>query len=88
MRGYALVVWGTAGESTEVVARFTGGTARATIIEVGPEQARSLGESPFRLFVMELPLSAACAAVTVAADGSDATERIPAKTGCGAGVKP
>lgn len=80
MRGYALVIWGTAGESTGVVARFSGGTARATIIEVGPEHARNLGVSPFRLFVMELPLSAACAAVTVTAHGSDATERIPART--------
>ena len=79
VRGYALVIWGTAGESTEVVARFTGGTVRATIIEVGPEHARNLGESPFRLFVMELPLSAACAAVTVAGNGSDATERIPVR---------
>ena len=88
VRGYALVVWGTAGESTEVVARFSAGTARAAIIEVGPERARNLGVSPFRLFVMELPLSAACGAVTVAANGADATERIPAKTGCGAVVKP
>lgn len=80
VRGYALVIWGTAGASTDVVARFTGGTARAMIIKVGPELARTLGESPFSLFVMELPLSAACAAVTVAADGSDATERIPART--------
>jgi hypothetical protein len=88
VRGYALVIWGTAGDSTEVVARFTGGAARATIIAVGPVQARSLGESPFRLFVMELPLSAACAAVTVAANRADAIERIPAKTRCGTGMKP
>jgi hypothetical protein len=88
VNGYALVIWGTAGESTGVVARFSEGTARATIIQVGPEHARNLGVSPFRLFVMELPLSAACAAVTVAANGAGATERIPAKTRCGAGVKP
>jgi hypothetical protein len=80
VRGYALVIWGTAGVSTEVVARFTGGTARARIIKVGPELARNLGEPPFRLFVMELPLSAACAGITVAANGSDVTERIPVRT--------
>ena len=63
-----------------VTARFAGGTARAAVIEVPARLARSLGESPFSLFVMELPLSAACAPVTVAANGSDATRRIPART--------
>ena len=37
MRGYGLVIWGTAGASTEVTARFTGGTARAMVIKVGPK---------------------------------------------------
>ena len=55
VRGYALVIWGTAGASTEVVARFAGGTARAAIIKVSRELARTLGEPPFSLFVMELP---------------------------------
>jgi hypothetical protein len=32
---------------------------------------------PFGLFVMELPLSAACAPVTVTGEGPDTTERIP-----------
>ena len=68
VRGYALVIWGTAGASTEVTARFNGGTARAMVIKVGPQLARRLGESPFSLFVVELPLSAACATVTVAAE--------------------
>ena len=84
VRGYALVIWGTAGASTEVTARFTGGTARATVIKVGPQLARRLAESPFSLFVVELPLSAACAAVTVAANG--ATVRIPARTRVCAGA--
>ena len=79
VRGYGLVIWGTAGVSTEVVARFTGGTARALIITVTPELARNLGEQPFSLFVLELPLSAACAAVTVAGNGSGTTERIPTR---------
>jgi len=80
VRGYAFVIWGTAGASTDVIARFAGGTARAAVIKVPPELARNLGESPFSLFVTELPLSAACAPVTVAADGSDAIHRIPART--------
>jgi hypothetical protein len=80
VHGYALVIWGTAGASSEVVARFAGGSARAIVFKVAPELARTLGESPFSLFVIELPLSAACAAVTVAANGSDAKERIPART--------
>lgn len=76
-RGYAYVIWGTAGASTKVVAGFTGGTVQAAVLTVGPELAREFGEPPFSLYVMELPLSAACAAVTVAGDGSDASERIP-----------
>lgn len=77
VRGYAYVIWGTAGASTDVVARFTGGTAQAAVFRVGPKLARNFGESPFGLFVIELPLSAACATVTVAGKGPDATERIP-----------
>lgn len=73
VRGYAFVVWGTTGASTDVVARFTGGTARAAVFEVPADLARDFGESPFGLFVMELPLSAACDEVTVT---GDATERI------------
>ena len=77
VRGYALVIWGTIGASTNVVAHFAGGTARAAVFNVPPGLARNFGESPFGLFVMELPLSAACAPVTVTGDGPDATERIP-----------
>jgi hypothetical protein len=80
VRGYAFVIWGTTGASTEVVARFTGGTARAAVFKVAPELARNFGESPFGLFVVELPLSAACAPVTVSGKWPDATERIPPQT--------
>jgi hypothetical protein len=80
VRGYAYVLWGTAGASTEVVARFAGGTARAVILRVGRDLARRFGEAPFALFVVELPLSAACGPVTVA---GDATERVaPRKRLC------
>jgi hypothetical protein len=77
VRGYAFVIWGTTGSSTDVVARFAGGTARAAVFNAPAGLARNFGESPFGLFVMELPLSAACAPVTVTGDGPDATERIP-----------
>jgi hypothetical protein len=77
VRGYAFVIWGTTGASTDVVARFTGGTARAAVFAVPPGLARNFGESPFGLFVMELPRSAACAPVTVTGGAPDATERIP-----------
>jgi hypothetical protein len=77
VRGYAFVIWGTTGASTDVVAHFAGGTARAAVFKVPPGLAQDFGESPFGLFVMELPLSAACAPVTVTGDGPDATERIP-----------
>jgi hypothetical protein len=77
VRGYAYVIWGAAGTSTDVVVRFAGGAAQAPVFRVGAKLARSIGESPFGLFVVELPLSAACAFVTVAGNGPDATERIP-----------
>jgi len=73
VRGYAYVIWGTAGASKDVVARFTGGTARAAVFRVGPTLARRFGESAFSLFVLELPLSAACGPVAIAI----AIERIP-----------
>jgi hypothetical protein len=80
VRGYAFVIWGTAGASTDVTARFAGGTARSAVIDVPAPLARSFGEPPFSLFVMELPLAAGCAPVTVAGEGADATERIPVQT--------
>jgi hypothetical protein len=80
VRGYAYVIWGTAGASTDVVASFTGGTAQAAVFRVGTALARQFGESAFSLFVMELPLSAACGPVAVAGEGPDATERIPPQT--------
>jgi hypothetical protein len=72
--GYAYVIWGTAGGSTEVVANFPGGAAQAAVLRVGPGLAGELGESQFSLFVMELPLSAACAPVTVAGKRPDDSE--------------
>ena len=77
VRGYAFVIWGTTGSATDVVARFSGGTARATVFKVPAGLAENLGESPFGLFVMELPLSAACAPVTVTGERADAIEQTP-----------
>jgi hypothetical protein len=72
VRGYEFVIWGTAGRATEVVARFRGGTARATVARVGPELAGRLGERPFRLFVVEVPAAAAGARITVVAGDEEA----------------
>jgi hypothetical protein len=77
VRGYAYVIWGTAGDAPDVVARFAGGTAHAAVFGVGRGLAQDLGEAPFSVFVLELPLSAACAVVTVTGKRADATERIP-----------
>ena len=77
VRRYAYVIWGTAGASTEVTARFAGGTAHATVIEVSPRLARRISEPPFRLFVMELPLPAACDPITIFGQGPDAIETVP-----------
>lgn len=82
VRGYEYVVWGTAAAGTsDVVAHSNAGRARASVFQVPSDRAPwSFGESPFSLFVVELPLAAACGSVTVARDGRDATERIPPKT--------
>ena len=80
VRGYAYVIWGTAGASTDVVASFAGGTAQAAVFIVGTDLARELGESSFSLFVVEVPLLAACLPVTISGGGSAATERIPPQT--------
>jgi hypothetical protein len=77
VRGYAYVIWGTAGALTDVVATFAGATAQAAVFRVGADLAREFGASPFSLFVVELPLSAACVQVTVAGEAPDATDQIP-----------
>ena len=79
VRGYEFVIWGTAQAATsDVVARFNSGTARAAVFNVPSNRAPwTFGEPPFVLFVFELPLSAACGSVTVHGDRSEATERIP-----------
>lgn len=80
VRGYAFVIWGTARASTsDVVARFSGGTARAAVLKVRRRLARRFDGPPFSLFVLELPLRAACNPVTMREGGSNATERIPSR---------
>lgn len=80
VRGYAFVIWGTAGASTsDVVARFNEGRARGAVLKVRRKLARKFDEPPFSLFVLELPLRAACAPVTVSEGSSDATERISSR---------
>ncbi|HEV2814785.1 MAG TPA: hypothetical protein VGW10_16130 [Solirubrobacteraceae bacterium] len=78
VRGYRFVVWGTAGAATaDVVARFEEGKARAAVFTVGPRLARTFGHRPFALFVVELPLEAACGPVVLRTDAPDAPQRIP-----------
>ncbi len=62
VRGYAFVVWGTAPAGTDrVVARSGSAKARAALFTV----PRSPTGPPFRVFVLELPLAAACEEITV-----------------------
>ncbi|MBA2631040.1 MAG: hypothetical protein H0U84_08490 [Thermoleophilaceae bacterium] len=66
---YAFVIWGTAPTGTRrVVARFEGGAVRAAVFRVRSRLADRLRERPFTLWVLELPLKAACSAVTVRLD--------------------
>ena len=77
VRGYALVVWGTAPAATAAVsARFGHATAVAAVFNVPAKLSRRFGEPPFSLFIVELPLRAACAPITVENPQSEATKRI------------
>ena len=71
--GYGYVIWGTAGDARSVRASFEGGTADAAVIDVPADIARGYGENPFKLFVVELPLTAACGEVNVDAGDASAT---------------
>jgi len=77
VRDYAYVIWGTAGDADEVVARYDGGTAKAVVMKVDRDLAADLGEDPFRVFVVELPLAAGCERVTITA--GDATDSVAAR---------
>jgi hypothetical protein len=74
---YAYVIWGTTGDAGEVVARYDGGSAKAVVFEVRRDLAAELGEDPFRLFVLELPLAAGCGRVTISAGA--AADRVAAR---------
>jgi hypothetical protein len=87
VRGYAYVIWGTAGSAKHVVASFDGGTAQAAVLNVSPRLARTLGEPPFSLFVVDLPRSAACAPVTVTGQG-ESEEIAPQARPCSASIGP
>lgn len=77
VRGYAFVIWGTIGPSTsEVVAHFYNGSARAAVLPVRATLAGRFGEAPFSLFVVELPLAVRCAPVILRADGPSGPERV------------
>jgi hypothetical protein len=72
---YAYVIWGTTGGARRVTARFDVGTARAAVLPVPRRLARRFGERPFGLFVVELPLPARCAPITV--EGGGETDAVP-----------
>jgi hypothetical protein len=77
VRGYALVIWGTAPPATTAVnARFRRTAAAAAVFTVPAKRSRRFGERPFSLFIVELPLRAACVPITVRVVLSGATERI------------
>lgn len=77
VRGYALVIWGTAPPATTTVnARFGRTAAPAAVFTVPARRSRRFRERPFSLFIVELPLRAACAPITVRVVRSEATERI------------
>jgi hypothetical protein len=77
VRGYALVIWGTAPPGTPAVdARFSHTTGAAGVFTVAAKWARQFGEPPFTLFIVELPLRAACGPITVRDVRSGATARI------------
>ena len=59
-----------------VNARVARKAATAAVFTVPAERARRFGERPFSLFIVELPLRAACAPITVRVVRSEATERI------------
>jgi hypothetical protein len=65
------------GEPRRLVARFASGTTRAAIFRVPSTRAPwTFGTTPFALFVVELPLAAACRAVVIDGHGLAASERI------------
>jgi hypothetical protein len=71
VRGYRLVIWGTAAAPTRrVVAHHEGGRTRAAVFTVGRPLARAVGVTrPFSVFVVELHPEAACRRVLVRATG-------------------
>lgn len=77
VRGYALVIWGTAPPATRAVrVRFGRAAAAAAVFTVPARLSRRFGEPPFSVFVVELPLQAACAPITVRNESSRAIQRI------------
>ena len=77
VRGYELVVWGYAPHATPAVeAHFGYSTTAAAVFPVRTEWAQRYGRRPFSLFIVELPLRAACAQITIRATRSKAIRRV------------
>ena len=77
VRGDELAVWGTAPPATSAVkAHFGHTTTAAAIFPIGPEWAQLYEERPFSLFIVELPLRAACTRITIRATRSKAIQHV------------
>lgn len=80
VRGYRLVIWGTAAASTRrVTALYKGGETEAAVFTVRRPLARATGAArPFSVFVVELHREAACGHVILHAAGasSSGTSRV------------
>ena len=84
VRGYQLVIWGTADPATRrVVARYAGEETQAAVFTLDRALARSVGATKaFTVFVVELHREAACQRVRIQGDGgaspsTSRTERRP-----------
>jgi hypothetical protein len=75
VRGYQLVIWGTAAPSTRVVAHYEGERTGAAVFTVRGRLARAAGAArPFSVFVVELdPRVAPCSVLLRATGASGAS---------------
>ena len=87
VRGYELVVWGTAAPATrQVVAHYEGGKTAAAVFPVDRPLARAVGAArPFSVFVVEVDRDAPCRVLIRGSGGTaPSAERIGPQPGlCG-----
>lgn len=77
---YEYVIWGTAGGPvSSVQLRYAGHFASATVFPVPEEMTRRFGERRLRIWVVELPLEAACGTVVIRPLIGRPSRRLPAR---------